>query len=121
MLLRKALVGSHIAAITVAILLMMSGADLVLALREPAFYIGTFLGTAALILDIPYIPHALDPFTRIRLIICALILAEALLKFGAAWLLSRWAYGFGPIRCIRSCLDIIRRNSHARSFEDSSC
>ena len=118
--LRKALVDSHVAAMTVAMLFVMSTGNLVVALRGPALAIGEFLGTAALILDVPNIPHALDPVTRVTLIVSALYLIKALLMFSAAWILSRWAYGFGPVRCLRSCGDIIRRNSHVRSFEDGS-
>ena len=44
-----------------------------------------------------YLGLALDPFTRMKLIISALNLADAFLMLGAAWILSRWAYGFGPI------------------------
>lgn len=120
MFLRKALVDSRVAAITVAMLVIVSGANLVLALRIPALLIGELLGTAAAIQDVPYIPHALDPFTRMKLIISALNLADAFLMLGAAWILSRWAYGFGPIYCLRSCRNIIRRTSHVRSIEDSS-
>ena len=120
MFLRRALIDSHVAAITVALLMLMSGADFVLALREPASSIGAFLGTAALTLDIPYIPRTLDPFTRVKVIASALELAEALLVFGAAWILSQWTYSVGPIRCLRSYRNIVRRTSDVRSFEDSS-
>lgn len=112
--LRKTLVDSHVAAITIAMLLLISGTNFVLAFREPAIRVGTFLATAVAILDIPYIPHSLDPFTRMKLMTSAIEFAEALLVFCAAWILSRCTYGIGPLSCLRSCRTLIRRTNHVQ-------
>lgn len=110
--LRNTLVESHVAAMTVAMLLLISGTNFVLAFWEPVFRAGTFLATAVAILGVPYIPHSLEPFTRMQLMASALQLAVAVLVFCAAWILSRWAYGVGPLSCLRFYRDRIRRTTH---------
>lgn len=115
---RKMLGHSHVAAITIAMLLMFSGLR---AIREPALRVGAFVVTAVAIGDISHIPHSLYPFTRLKLLVSALDFAEALLGFGVAWGLSQWVYGVGPLRCLRGYGNKIRRTAHVRSSKEGSC
>ena len=115
---RQMLGRSHVAAISIAMLLMFSG---LCAIREPALCVGAFVGTAVAIGDISRIPHSLYPFTRLKLLMSALEFAQALLGFGVAWGLSQWVYGVGPLCCLRSYGNEIRRTAHVRSSKEGSC
>lgn len=116
--LHKMLIDSHVAAAAVALLLMFSGIDFVSALWMPFSRVGAFIATAIAILDIPYL--SLDLFTRLYLYESALRLVEALLGFGAAWILSRHIYGVGPLRCLQTCGSKIRRPAHVRSVKENA-
>ena len=115
---RKMLGHSHVAAITIAMLLMFSSLR---AIQEPALRVSVFVGTAMAIGDFSRIPHSFYPFTRLKLLVSALDFAEALLGFGVAWGLSKWVYGVGPLRCLRGYGNKIRRTAHVRSSKEGSC
>jgi hypothetical protein len=92
---------SHIAAVAIAVLLFFSLDLLVHALAQPLSDAVDFLVTAIAIGGLPY--HSPTPsFTdRIALIVTLFGLFEACINLAAAWLLSRWVYGVGPIASLK--------------------
>ena len=93
--LREVLAESHVAGAAVAVLLLWSLDFGFKALWGPLSRIGTFLFTAIAILDIPY--FSFSPLDRFMLITSLLYAAGALMSLAAAWFLSHWVHGMGPI------------------------
>jgi uncharacterized membrane protein YfhO len=98
--LRQALVNSHIAAVTIAVLLLGSVEDIFSALWEPLLSAFKFLVTAVAIFDIPSYSRGLATADRFRLFTSGVYLYWAAINLFAAWLLSQWAYRTGPIRIL---------------------
>jgi hypothetical protein len=116
---RKVLIDSHVAAIAIAILLFSSLSAAFMALWGPAngvLYI--FASEAAA--KPPFAHLSLDFATR-RLFSDALtnlpvwlsLLVSALVCMLTAWLLSRWAYGIGPLRALGAYRDKLSGKTHA--------
>jgi len=93
--LREILNNFHIAAIAIATLLLWSLQWTVQALWKPFVEVGDFLVTAVAILGIPY---ASPRPNRLDLTVTLSYLFKAIISVVAARLLSRWAYGVGPVR-----------------------
>ena len=111
--LREVLADSHVAAVAIAVLLLWSLDSAFRALWEPLYSALSFLVTAVLILDIPYISPALSLMNRWMWIISLAYLYGAITCFFAAWLLSRWVYGLGPLRSLSEYRSRIGRRTHA--------
>jgi|ERR1700722_235013 len=111
--LRRALVDSHTAAITITILLFAALDNLVDAMREPAYRAVLFLVTATAERDLPYIPHKLDAGTSFMLLASAIPLIHAVVAIVGAWLLSYWAYGTSPLRHFATYRINLTRDSNA--------
>jgi hypothetical protein len=114
--LRDVVVDSHVAAAAIASLLFFSLGDIfraLWALLAPVSQVIAFLLTAVAIQGIPYFSRELDVVTRLQLEIMLSLLSSALISFASAWVLSRWAYGAGPIRSLRTCCNTLRRRNHA--------
>lgn len=109
---RKSLTDSYIAAIAVAVLLLWSIDLLVRALWQPVFGALEFLFTAVSILGIPYFDRKLDTADRLMLFNSGYYLFYAIVSLVAAWLLSRWAYGAGPIRGLSESWGRLERKHH---------
>jgi len=108
--LRQVLADSHIAAVTIAVLLLWSIDGAFRALWGPVSHAVGFLFTAVAILDIPYFSPTLTLADRFMLITTSAYLYTAAVTFSAAWLLSRWVYGIGPVRTLtRYCKNPIGR------------
>jgi hypothetical protein len=90
-----------VAAVTIAVLLLWSLDGTFQALWSPLSRIGAYLFTAAAILDIPYFNPKLNGADRLMLMTTLLYLSRALINLFAAWLLSRWVYGVGPLHSLR--------------------
>lgn len=110
--LRKTLLDSHIAAVTVAALLLESCAAFYLAANRVVCH-GVFffqlianhhLSTALWKLEYE------DPDTLFVALTCLFDSAAMVL---AAWIVSRWVYGVGPLRCLGSYREKLTRKSHA--------
>jgi hypothetical protein len=101
-LLRKTLADSHISAVAVAVLLVWSIEWALRALWGPLYRLVSFLFTAILILDIPYISWDATSYRNVFLI-SSMYLFWGLISLSAAWLLSRWVYGHGPLRSLHEC------------------
>ena len=111
--LRDVMVDSYIAGATIVLLLFFSFSDIFSALWTPVPQIVTFLLTAVAIQGIPYFSRGLDVVTRLQLEIALSLLSSALISFSSACVLSRWAYGAGPFRSLRTCCNTLRRRTHA--------
>jgi hypothetical protein len=94
--LRQILAESHIAAVTIAVLLLWSLDGAFRAMWGPVSGAIRFLVTAVLILDIPYFSPTLTFQDRLMLVTAGAYMSGAVVSFSAAWLLSRWVYGVGP-------------------------
>jgi len=97
--LRQILADSHISAVAIAVLLLWSMVFAFRALLVPSLQVAEYLFTAAAIRDVPFA----SPFTfadRVMLFVRIGYLFNALANFSAAWLLARWVYGEGPLRCL---------------------
>lgn len=106
---REVLATSHIAAVAIALLLCWSLGDAISSLAGPFIRTTEFLITAVAILDMPYIPPTLTFADRVILIKTLSNLCAATVSFLAAWFLSRWAYGVGPLSSLAGyCNKIIR-------------
>ncbi|MGH9570246.1 MAG: hypothetical protein ACRD4F_11425, partial [Candidatus Angelobacter sp.] len=95
--LRQTLADSHIAAVTIALLLLWSLDNAFRALWEPLSRAMSFLFTAVAILDIPYFSSTITIQDRLSLFILGTHLYWALVNLFAAWLLSNWVYRSGPL------------------------
>jgi hypothetical protein len=101
--LRKVLADSHVAAVTIAVLLMWVLDAAFRGLWYPAYDLGAFVLTGIAIWDIPYISPTLTVADRLMLITTGYFVYSAIVCFFAAWLLSRWVYGMGPLRSLTTC------------------
>jgi len=92
-----------VAATAIAFLLLWSLDAAFKALWVPAYRVGVFLFTAIAIWDVPYYSPHLTVFDRLMLnsILHGLYIAVA--GLAAAWFLSLWVYGTGPLRSLAVC------------------
>ena len=98
--LRETLADTHIAAVTIAVLLLWALDGAFKALWEPLSHALGFLFRAVAIFDIPYLSSTLTSRDRLSLFILGANFYWALVNFFAAWLLSRWVYGSGPLNTL---------------------
>ena len=109
---RNVLADSHIAAITIAVLLLWSVDWVFQAIWGPFARLAEYLITAVAIMGIPFAGpiHGAD---GIMLFVTTSYLFSASVSFTAAWLLARWVYGEGPIRSLSRYNPTILRKSDA--------
>ncbi len=105
--LRKVLAESHVAAVAVAVLLLFSLINLFHALARPLVQLAEFLITAVAILGVPAYSWPLTTADWIMLAPSFFYLYSFAVTLTAAWLLSRWVYGAGPIRSLSRYRDIL--------------
>ncbi len=110
--LREVLAVSHIASVTIAVLLVWSLDSAFRALWEPLSRIASFLFTALAIFDIPYFSISLNGSNRFTLITTSSYLLAAVISFASAWLVSRWVYGVGPLRSLGTYRSRLVRRYH---------
>ncbi len=110
--LRQILADSHISAVAVAVLLLWSLEWGCLALLGALFRALHFLFTAVAILGIPYSSTTLTVEDRFLLITTFSDLFYTCISLGAAWLLSRWVYGVGPLRSLSKYHTRVTRRQH---------
>jgi hypothetical protein len=111
--LRQVLADSHVSAVAIAILLIWSFDSVLDAFWNPFVNVFSFLATAVAILGLPYIPPQLTLSQRLMLITFCSFLFNAFSCFAAAWLLSSWVYGMGPLRSLKSYRERFARRRHA--------
>lgn len=93
---RKILADSHIAAITIALLLFLSFKMLCEALLWPVLGGFGFVIMAVAIRGIPYIGSQPTFEERLMFVSSVPLLWESLFSLCIAWLLSRWIYRMSP-------------------------
>jgi hypothetical protein len=108
--LREILANSHIPAVAIAVLLLWSLSWGFQALWSPLLRAAGFLFTAVAILDIPY--FSFTTADRLMLTTTFLFLFNAFISLAAAWLLSRWVYGMGPLRSLSKYRTRLARRNH---------
>jgi hypothetical protein len=110
--LRKTLVESHVAAVTVAVLLFASLEGIYIAAGHLLSFLLLFIQIyqSHQVFDVFGVTEDRDPMMLSVTLSCLIGAAAALL---CAWLVSRWTYGVGPLRCLGSYRDKITRKFHA--------
>jgi hypothetical protein len=105
---RKVLADSHVAATSIAVLLLKALESGVQTLEHPFYRAVSFLITSVAIRGIPY---GTGTFTFFDWIMPFGYLMDSITTLGAAWLVSRWVYGVGPFRSLSKCLAGFTRRS----------
>lgn len=111
--LRDILAESHVGAAAIAVLVIWSLDGASRALWGPVSRIAGWLLTAIAIFDIPYFSATLTTSDRLILITTCSYLYSAAVSFSAAWFLSQWLYGAGPIRTLVDCRNKLRGRKDA--------
>ena len=111
--LRRVLADSHVAAVAIALLLLWALNGAFWTLWDPVYRVGRFLFTAIAIWDLPYFSTKPTAIDRLMLISTFYFLYSALASLLAAWLLSRWVYGVGPLRSLAVCRSKLIRRKNA--------
>lgn len=123
--LRRVLDDSHVAPIAIALLLARSLFEGIHGLTPPIAnsILGAilFLITAVAERELPMISSSLSGSNLLMLSEGLFHLVYAAAYAAAAWLLSRWIYGKGPLHGLRIAWSERPRGSSASSFEDSAC
>jgi hypothetical protein len=96
--LRDCLSRSHVASVTIAVLLLWALHNAFLAVWPVLSNAGEFLFTAIAILDIPY--FSFTAMNGWMLLLSANNLYTSVVAFAAASIISRWVYGVGPLRTL---------------------
>jgi hypothetical protein len=109
---RQTLADSHVSAVAIAMLLFRSFEWICEGLWEPFSRLLKFLVTAVAILDIPFISPTPNLSDRHMFINSCFFFFYAISSVAAAWLLSRWVYGEGPIRTLSKYRGRLARSSH---------
>ena len=111
--LREILADSHISAIAIVVLLLWSTISVFRASFWPSIRIAEYLFTAVAIRGIPFA----GPFSVVaeRLMLLGRVgyLFNAFANSSAAWLLARWVYGEGPLRCLSRYRPRVSRRGNA--------
>jgi hypothetical protein len=107
--LRATFAESHVAAIAISILLLWTLDWIFAALWAVLVPMVEFVLTAIAIRGIPYWSAADN---LLALFETSSYLSGAIASCSAAWLLSRWAYGVSPLKCLRTYRGRIDRRIH---------
>jgi hypothetical protein len=91
------LADSHVAAIAIVLLLLWPIEPLFRTLWQPLYGLGTFLAMAVAIRGVPSGSLLANTYDRLMFGAACIVLFEASIAVTAAWLLSRWVYGEGPL------------------------
>jgi hypothetical protein len=94
---RQVLADSHVAAIAIVLLLLWPIEPVFSTLWQPVYSLGTFLATAVAIRGVTSGSLLANAYDRLTFGTASIVLFEASSAVTAAWLLSRWVYGEGPL------------------------
>jgi len=97
--LREVLAESHVAAASVVVFLLWSLDYLFRGLWEPLSALVSSLYDAVAIY-VPYFAPTLTVMSGNLWMATFWYLFTAFISFSAAWFLSRWVFGVGPLRCL---------------------
>jgi hypothetical protein len=95
---RKALVDSHIPAVAIAVLLVWSLDSAAHVLSGLWLPVTDYFAWVIATLGFPLSPYSFSD--RTSLVLTLFYVFEAVAAVAAAWLLSRWAFGLGPLRTL---------------------
>lgn len=110
--LRKTLADYHVSAVAIAVLLFWALYWGFTALWSPLAHAAGFLFRAVAILGIPFGSFTYTGADRLMFTTTLAFLFNAFVCLAAAWLLSRWVYGTGPLRSLRKCGTKLIGGSH---------
>jgi len=110
--LRQIVAHSHVSAVAIAVLLIWSFDSVLDAFWDPLLNAVSFLITAVALLGLPYIPPEFRFSRRIMFITTSYFLFNAFICLAAAWLLSHWVYGTGPLGSLKSYRERLSGRSH---------
>lgn len=109
--LRETLADSHVAAVAIAVLLVWSLDSGFRALWDPFYRLADFLFTAFAIFGIPYFSFSYSDL--LSFVTTFSYLFFSLVSLAAAYLVSRWVYGVGPLRILSSYRNKLRGGDNA--------
>ena len=95
---RDVLARTHVAAVTVAVLLLWSIDASFRAFWPLLSGVLEYVFTAVAILDIPYFSWTAN--RRFEVAWTCIYTLSAVMEFCAAWLIARWVFGVGPLSCL---------------------
>ncbi len=98
--LRKILKNSHIGAVACVVLLWWSLDAACRALWAPFYRASLYVATAIAIWDLPY--SKIDVMDKVEFVSALEHFLYAIAYFAAAWMISRWLFGAGPIHSLRT-------------------
>jgi|GEM_PF-1043269 hypothetical protein len=108
--LSQVLADSHVAAVSIGVLLMWTIDAVCRGLWDPLYKFSAFLLSAIAIWDIPYIPSRPSFGDRLMLLASAHFLYSAFACILGSLLVSYAVYATGPIRSLTACRnELIRR------------
>jgi hypothetical protein len=110
--LREILRESNVALVAIAVLLVWSFDLLFWTLWAPLSRTATFLITGVPILGVPYSSPTFSSADRLTLVATFAYLLSAFCSLAAAWLLSRWVYGVGPLSSLTRYRASLARRNH---------
>ncbi len=117
--LRKVLIDSHVSAVAIGVLLYLALSAAFVAVWVPINSILYLLASGAAG-EPPFSHLRLEDAARAiahggwgNLLLSLSVLFSSLVCILAAWALSRWAYGVGPLRILASYKDKLLRKTHA--------
>lgn len=123
--LRKVLADSHVAPIAITLLLARCFNEVIFGSILPIAYsiLGaiTFLMTAIAEREFPLFSSSFGGSFLMRLSEGLFHLISAATCTAAAWLLSKWVYGLGPLPSLQIAWSERARRSNASSLEDGAC
>lgn len=97
---REVLAQSHVAAVTVAVLVFVAFNASFSTVWPHVLEAITFVATAIAILDVPYFSTEITSYDKVVAFRMCTEFYTAVVAFSAAWVLSKWVYGVGPLRCL---------------------
>ena len=98
---RRALAGSHVAAVTIAILLLWTIDGAFRAFWPPFLRATNYVMMAVATLDVSYLHPKLSYVDRSVLLFSCLYVYGTVVSLSAAWILSLWVYRTGPFGVMR--------------------
>jgi hypothetical protein len=110
--LREILADYHVSAVAIAVLLFWALYWGFTALWGPLARAASFLFTTVAILGIPFGSSTYTAADRLMLSQTLTFLFNAFVCLAAAWLLSRWTYGTGPLRSLNKCRTSLTKGNH---------
>lgn len=112
--LRQALADSHVAAVSILVLLLSAIDGAFRALWDPSVRAVDFLFHAVVVMGWPVGQYRADVLVRDSMFIfVAFYSFAAVAGGGGAWILARWVYGVGPFQALNQCGRSLIRGQNA--------